>query len=97
MQRNQGTKQLTALDLVLKNSQSASLWFIEEAKVANFNCRHVDKLQDDVRDFGFILLESLVGPITSEKGEAFVLLNEMVSTYVCFEFDRLVVYSTVIV
>nr|KAJ0210329.1 hypothetical protein LSAT_V11C400228150 [Lactuca sativa] len=36
------------------------------------------KLADDVYDFGFILLEALVGPIVSGKGEAF-LLNEMKS------------------
>lgn len=35
------------------------------------------KLEDDVYNFGFILLESLVGPIVTGKGEAF-LLNEMV-------------------
>ncbi|KAL4366356.1 hypothetical protein GQ457_05G019310 [Hibiscus cannabinus] len=35
-------------------------------------------LEDDVYHFGFILLESLVGPIAGEKGETF-LLNEMVS------------------
>lgn len=35
-------------------------------------------LEDDVYNFGFILLESLVGPIVSGKGEAF-LLNEMAS------------------
>ncbi|GAV64296.1 LRR_1 domain-containing protein/Pkinase_Tyr domain-containing protein/LRR_8 domain-containing protein [Cephalotus follicularis] len=35
-------------------------------------------LEDDVYNFGFILLESLVGPILSGKGEAF-LLNEMAS------------------
>lgn len=37
-------------------------------------------MQDDVYNFGFILLEALVGPITSGKGEAF-LLNEMVCCY----------------
>ncbi|KAK4771898.1 hypothetical protein SAY86_013673 [Trapa natans] len=36
------------------------------------------KLEDDVYNFGFILLESLVGPIVTGKGEAF-LLNEMAS------------------
>lgn len=35
------------------------------------------KLADDVYDFGFILLEALVGPIVTGKGETF-LLNEMV-------------------
>ncbi|PKI39834.1 probable inactive leucine-rich repeat receptor-like protein kinase At3g03770 isoform X2 [Punica granatum] len=35
-------------------------------------------LEDDVYNFGFILLESLVGPIVTGKGEAF-LLNEMAS------------------
>lgn len=39
---------------------------------------HITKLEDDVYKFGFILLESLVGPIVSGKGEAF-LLNEMAS------------------
>lgn len=39
---------------------------------------HMTKLEDDVYKFGFILLESLVGPIVSSKGEAF-LLNEMSS------------------
>ncbi|PWA61187.1 Concanavalin A-like lectin/glucanase, subgroup [Artemisia annua] len=39
---------------------------------------HLKKLADDVYDFGFILLESLVGPIVSGKGEAF-LLTEMKS------------------
>ncbi|XP_051140666.1 probable inactive leucine-rich repeat receptor-like protein kinase At3g03770 [Andrographis paniculata] len=38
----------------------------------------VEKLQDDVYDFGFILLESLVGPNLNGKREAF-LLNEMTS------------------
>lgn len=41
-------------------------------------CRHRTNLEDDVYNFGFILLESLVGPIVTGKGEAF-LLNEMVS------------------
>ncbi|KAG9158971.1 hypothetical protein Leryth_013341 [Lithospermum erythrorhizon] len=40
--------------------------------------RHVKKKEDDVYNFGFILLESLVGPIVSGKGESF-LLNEMTS------------------
>lgn len=35
------------------------------------------KLEDDVYNFGFILFESLAGPIASEKGEAF-FLNERV-------------------
>ncbi|KAI7741933.1 hypothetical protein M8C21_024312 [Ambrosia artemisiifolia] len=39
---------------------------------------HMKKLADDVYDFGFILLEALVGPIVTGKGEAF-LLNEMKS------------------
>lgn len=42
-------------------------------------CRHMNKLEDDVYNFGFILLESLVGPIIRGKEEAF-LLNEMVHT-----------------
>ncbi|XP_010250786.1 PREDICTED: probable inactive leucine-rich repeat receptor-like protein kinase At3g03770 [Nelumbo nucifera] len=36
------------------------------------------KLEDDVYSFGFILLEALVGPSVSGRGEAF-LLNEMAS------------------
>ncbi|CAK8541129.1 unnamed protein product [Lathyrus sativus] len=36
------------------------------------------KLEDDVYNFGFILFESLAGPIASEKGEAF-FLNERAS------------------
>ncbi|CAI9272822.1 unnamed protein product [Lactuca saligna] len=39
---------------------------------------HMKKLADDVYDFGFILLEALVGPIVTGKGETF-LLNEMKS------------------
>ncbi|XP_024986667.1 probable inactive leucine-rich repeat receptor-like protein kinase At3g03770 isoform X2 [Cynara cardunculus var. scolymus] len=38
----------------------------------------LSKLADDVYDFGFILLETLVGPIVTGKGESF-LLNEMKS------------------
>ncbi|GAB4848010.1 hypothetical protein Ancab_002670 [Ancistrocladus abbreviatus] len=37
-----------------------------------------EKSEDDVYNFGFILLEALVGPIAAGKGEAF-LLNEMAS------------------
>ncbi|CAK7328282.1 unnamed protein product [Dovyalis caffra] len=39
---------------------------------------HGINLQDDVYNFGFILLESLVGPMVTGKGEA-ILLNEMAS------------------
>ncbi|XP_011098853.1 probable inactive leucine-rich repeat receptor-like protein kinase At3g03770 [Sesamum indicum] len=49
-----------------------------EAKGDTTKSGHVEKLQDDVYNFGFILLESLVGPIVSGKGETF-LLNEMTS------------------
>jgi len=35
-------------------------------------------MDNDVYNFGFILLESLVGPITSDKGETF-FINEKVS------------------
>ncbi|GAB4847954.1 hypothetical protein Ancab_027016 [Ancistrocladus abbreviatus] len=34
-----------------------------------------EKLEDDVYNFGFILLEALVGPIAAEKGEAFLLFE----------------------
>ncbi|XP_024978718.1 probable inactive leucine-rich repeat receptor-like protein kinase At3g03770 [Cynara cardunculus var. scolymus] len=49
-----------------------------EAKGDGAKSWHLKKLGDDVYDFGFILLEALVGPIVSGKGEAF-LLNEMKS------------------
>lgn len=50
-----------------------------------FICRHkTTNLDDDVYSFGFILLESLIGPIVSGKGESF-LLNEMV----CYIFLNL--------
>ncbi|CAL5368501.1 unnamed protein product [Camellia sinensis] len=39
---------------------------------------HMTRLENDVYKFGFILLESLLGPIVTGKGEAF-LLNEMAS------------------
>lgn len=42
-----------------------------------FLCRHMTKKGDDVYNFGFILLESLVGPTVTGKGEAF-LFKEMV-------------------
>lgn len=37
-------------------------------------------LEDDVYSFGFILLESLVGPSVSVRKDA-ILLNEMVFMY----------------
>lgn len=49
-----------------------------EAKVDGSKSWRSTKLEDDVYNFGFILLESLVGPIASGRGEAF-LLNEMTS------------------
>ncbi|KAI3670121.1 hypothetical protein L6452_41767 [Arctium lappa] len=49
-----------------------------EAKGDGPKSWHLKKLSDDVYDFGFVLLEALVGPIVSGKGEAF-LLNEMKS------------------
>ncbi|CAA2954019.1 probable inactive leucine-rich repeat receptor kinase At3g03770 [Olea europaea subsp. europaea] len=49
-----------------------------EAKGDVFKSWRSTKLEDDVYNFGFILLESLVGPIASGKREAF-LLNEMTS------------------
>ncbi|XP_042027473.1 probable inactive leucine-rich repeat receptor-like protein kinase At3g03770 isoform X5 [Salvia splendens] len=50
----------------------------DETEKSDGKGEHVDRLQDDVHNFGFILLESLVGPVTSGKGEAF-LVNEMTS------------------
>ncbi|KAK8574403.1 hypothetical protein V6N12_062097 [Hibiscus sabdariffa] len=49
-----------------------------EAKGGGLKSSQRQALEDDVYHFGFILLESLVGPIAGEKGETF-LLNEMVS------------------
>ncbi|XP_059669996.1 probable inactive leucine-rich repeat receptor-like protein kinase At3g03770 isoform X2 [Cornus florida] len=49
-----------------------------EAKGDGPKSWHMTKLADDVYNFGFVLLESLVGPSVSGKGEAF-LLNEMTS------------------
>ncbi|KDP46311.1 hypothetical protein JCGZ_10151 [Jatropha curcas] len=49
-----------------------------EVKGKAAKSRHRTNLEDDVYNFGFILLESLVGPIVTGKGEAF-LLNEMAS------------------
>ncbi|KAJ0694365.1 putative protein kinase RLK-Pelle-LRR-VI-1 family [Helianthus annuus] len=49
-----------------------------EAKGDGSKSWRLKKLADDVYDFGFILLEALVGPVVSGKGEAF-LLNEMTS------------------
>ncbi|KAK6928498.1 Leucine-rich repeat [Dillenia turbinata] len=51
---------------------------IVEARGEEPKSGQLTQLADDVYDFGFILLESLVGPIVSKKGEAF-LLNEMAS------------------
>ncbi|KAK9053958.1 hypothetical protein SSX86_025033 [Deinandra increscens subsp. villosa] len=49
-----------------------------EAKGDGSKSWRLKKLADDAYDFGFILLEALVGPVVSGKGEAF-LLNEMTS------------------
>ncbi|EOY02728.1 hypothetical protein QUC31_018024 [Theobroma cacao] len=49
-----------------------------EAKGDGLKSSQRKNLEDDVYNFGFILLESLVGPIVSGKGETF-LLNEMAS------------------
>lgn len=49
-----------------------------EAKGEGQKSSHRKNLEDDVYNFGFILLESLVGPIVTGKGETF-LLNEMTS------------------
>ncbi|KAF5457374.1 hypothetical protein F2P56_021478 [Juglans regia] len=50
----------------------------QQAKGEGPKSRHQTNVQDDVYNFGFILLESLVGPIVTGKEEAF-LLNEMAS------------------
>ncbi|XP_050232380.1 probable inactive leucine-rich repeat receptor-like protein kinase At3g03770 isoform X2 [Mercurialis annua] len=49
-----------------------------EVKAETAKSRYRTNLEDDVYNFGFILLESLVGPIVTGKGEAF-LLHEMAS------------------
>lgn len=51
---------------------NVNCWFL-----SFFACRRKKDLEGDVYNFGFILLESLVGPIVSGKGETF-LLSEMV-------------------
>lgn len=40
----------------------------------------MEKLEDDVYNFGFILFESLAGPIASDKGEAF-FVDEKVKAF----------------
>ncbi|KAL5864463.1 hypothetical protein ACOSQ3_001977 [Xanthoceras sorbifolium] len=50
---------------------------IEAKREGPKSCQRIEP-GDDVYNFGFILLESLVGPIVTGKGEAF-LLNEMAS------------------
>ncbi|XP_009603090.1 probable inactive leucine-rich repeat receptor-like protein kinase At3g03770 isoform X1 [Nicotiana tomentosiformis] len=52
----------------------------EKAKGDDFTSWRMTKKEDDVYNFGFILLESLVGPTVSGKGEAF-LLNEMQASF----------------
>ena len=42
-----------------------------------FGCCNRKNLEDDVYNFGYILLESLVGPIVTGREETF-LLNDMV-------------------
>ncbi|KAE8021351.1 hypothetical protein FH972_007249 [Carpinus fangiana] len=49
-----------------------------EVKGERLKSCHKTNSEDDVYNFGFILLESLVGPIVTGKGETF-LLNEMAS------------------
>ncbi|XP_059639640.1 probable inactive leucine-rich repeat receptor-like protein kinase At3g03770 isoform X2 [Cornus florida] len=49
-----------------------------EVKEDDSKSWHISKLEDDVYNFGFILLESIAGPISSGKREAF-MLNEMES------------------
>ncbi|CAN4082302.1 unnamed protein product [Withania somnifera] len=50
----------------------------EKAKGEDVTSWHMTKKEDDVYNFGFILLESLVGPTVSGKGEAF-LFKEVAS------------------
>ncbi|CAA0402510.1 unnamed protein product [Arabidopsis thaliana] len=49
-----------------------------ETKSETHTSKKKAKREDDVYNFGFILLESLIGPVPTTKGEAF-LLNEMTS------------------
>ncbi|VVB14433.1 unnamed protein product [Arabis nemorensis] len=49
-----------------------------ETKSETHKSKKIAKREDDVYNFGFILLESLIGPVPTTKGEAF-LLNEMSS------------------
>ncbi|CAH8314049.1 unnamed protein product [Eruca vesicaria subsp. sativa] len=50
---------------------------LEVCSISSFSLK-MAKREDDVYNFGFILLESLIGPLPSAKGEA-SLLNEMTS------------------
>lgn len=43
-------------------------------------CRQTKNLEDDIYSFGFILLESLIGPSLRARKESF-LLNEMVNIH----------------
>ncbi|CAA7031431.1 unnamed protein product [Microthlaspi erraticum] len=49
-----------------------------ETKSETHKSKKMTKREDDVYNFGFILLESLIGPLPTTKGETF-LLNEMTS------------------
>ncbi|CAH8271048.1 unnamed protein product [Arabidopsis lyrata] len=49
-----------------------------ETKSETHKSKKMAKREDDVYNFGFILLESLIGPVPTTKGEAY-LLNEMTS------------------
>ncbi|CAH8327921.1 unnamed protein product [Eruca vesicaria subsp. sativa] len=51
---------------------------LETKSETNSKSKKLAKREDDVYNFGFILLESLIGPLPTTKGEAF-LLNELTS------------------
>ncbi|KAK8653248.1 hypothetical protein V6N13_127257 [Hibiscus sabdariffa] len=65
---------------VYNNRLKTNNILLDEHRIAKLSDYGIQRknLEDDVYNFGFILLESLVGPIVSGKGEAF-LLNEMAS------------------
>lgn len=55
-----------------------NLCILNKLIVIFLSCSKGKKVDNDVYNFGFILFESLVGPITCDKGEAF-FLNDKVS------------------